>query len=427
MNRITLKNMMTKIKISKIIYFSLILYVCMIFLRDALLLIEFLLVNKRIPNHNIQLENASSYIIYLRDFFMILWNFIWSVFLIFKNKRISYLIWFYLFILLSGVLVSGISISGLQFLSDVRIINGIHAALGVFFITKYFFKVNKEFSLNKIVLLMLYLIVLDAIVSIVEFSFIGWNFGFRVMGLFTNSQMNSFVLLMAIPLLYFLKHYNEIKSRTYFILLMLIVFAIVTTGTRTGMMGAFLLLLIFFVKIIITSVNKRDYKVVMFLIALLLIFILIPIILDNVNMLAGRGDVLAQNQAGSEGRMAKLINILNALSLNGYASLLFGEGIGFGSNIMSSMALNMSEAYRNVDGSIQYLLVRAGFVGVLLFIYLAVIIYQTIKNKYFFIILSIPIMLINISINIFEAYTVLLIIGLAISYIYQKELNGVVS
>ncbi len=408
----------SKSKQMNLLFISLALYIFMIFFRDAMFTYQYFVFMEPAPYHKINIANLSGPFLYVRDVSMLLWNIVWTLYLIMKYKNTIVLIGFFTVILLTGILFSG-DMSSLLILTDVRIINGIYAGIGVFFITKYFIKIRKEFALYRLVQFIVALGLLAAIASIIEFSVLGWPFGYRIMGVFTNSQMNSYVLLFSVILLYLLYLFTFIQKRSFFIMLGVFVFAIITTGTRTGIVGVFVLLILFSMYFISKSKNR---KLKIFTIYIIIIIVLTSLsgFIEMASSLAGRGNMLSQNIEGA--RLGILFQVINELTSHGAMTLLFGEGVGWGSNTAETiMGEAIPKVYRLMDGTLPYMLVRAGLFGLLILFFLITYIYKQIQNKYLFTILMVPITFTALSTNIFEIYAVLLMIGLGISFIYQQE------
>ena len=103
--------------------------------------------------------------------------------------------------------------------------------------------------------------------------------------------------------------------------------------------------------------------------------------------------------------------------------MFIGEGAGWGSNIVSSLGNNVPSSYKSVDGSIQFLLIHNGIIGFILIIFFSLftILKTQQYNKYNFITLTIPLILIGLSVNILEQAIVLIAFGLSMSFTYQQE------
>lgn len=252
--------------------------------------------------------------------------------------------------------------------------------------------------------------------TIIEFIIINGSFGFRAMGIFANSQINAFILLMSISLLHVIYSKNQIRFLIYVLFYIIFSVAILMTGTRAI---ALALLLTTYILVINYLVNlyKSDVNIKRMIItgSFLTIFILAPIGIDRINSLANRGDILNQSEGG---RVTKFYNIIDSLIDDSVTNFLIGKGSGYGSNVVTSMSENVNSAYKTVDGTINYVFVRNGLLGLCFLPILFFIIFKVINtidiNR---IILLLNTITISLSVNLFEIYIIMLMIGITVSYL----------
>lgn len=405
-------------KINKVLFTIIYIGLILIFFRDFFLVINYFLVHNNIPFYNIEIESGG-FIIYLKDFSIILTNLIITFFLIKKNLKFGKVLIVYIFILLLNIVLSIHNLTILQILSDIRILNSLYFIIIFFYLIRYYIKKKHIFPIEKILKLYLFLALIDAIASLIEFSLIDMKFGFRIMGLFSVAALNAYVLFFAEVILLLLFLYNKISKINFIFLSSIYFFAILTTGTRVVIFGYILLISWGLFQLLLEkkSINKSFKHVVILFIPIIMITISIFAI-DVANNTADRGDVLNQSDRG---RVSKLITIFNTLENRN--KLLLGEGSGWGSNVVSSLGVNIPSSYKSVDGSIQFLLIHNGVVGFILFVLAnAIGIFRTQKyNKYNIPTLVIPLILIALSVNVLEQTIVLIAFGLSMSFTFQQE------
>jgi hypothetical protein len=402
------------IKYKTIAILLLFLYLISLAFSNITTIIEYFLLHGTIPYNNIIEEEKVNITVYIKSILMILWNIFWMTYLFNRAYKIMLI---NIFLLISGLLVANFSITGIYFVvADIRILNGVDAAIGVFFITNYFFLKKNNFPIAKLAWTVIVISLFDAVVTIIEFIIINGSFGFRAMGMFANSQINAFILLMSISLLHVIYSKNQIRFFIYVLFYMIFSIAILMTGTRAVMLGVLLTTYILFINYLV-NLYKFNVNIKGMIItgSFLMMFILLPIGIDKINSLADRGNILNQS---SGGRVTKFYNIMDSLADESITNFLIGKGSGYGSNVVTSMYENINPSYKTVDGTINYIFVRNGLIGLYFLPILFFIIFKVINtidiNRT---ILLLNTIIISLSVNLFEIYIVMLIIGIIISYL----------
>lgn len=401
------------IKYKTIAILLLFLYLLSLAFSNFVTIIDFFLLHGTIPYNNITQEETINIIVYIKSILMILWNIFWMTYLFNKAKKVLLI---NIFLFISGMLVANSSITNIYFIvADIRILNGVDAAIGVFFITKYFFLKKNNFPIARLSWTVIVISLFDAVVTIVEFMVIHASFGFRLMGIFANSQLNAFVLLMSISMLHVIYSKKQIRFFTYILFYIIFSIAILMTGTRAVMLGLLLTTYILVINYLIYSYKNVNIKRMIAIGAFLIMFVLVPIGIKKIDLLSNRGYIFNQSEGG---RISKLYNIIDSLADYSITNLLIGKGSGYGSNVVSSLCKNVNPAYKRVDGTINYVLVRNGLIGLCFLPILFFIIFRVINTiDVNAIILLLNTIIISLSVNLFEIYIVMLIIGIIISYL----------
>jgi len=404
--------------LNKLLFITIYISILFIFLRDFIIVVEYFLLYDTIPFYKIDVI-STGIIIYLKDIAIIVSNLILTIFLFKKNKKIIQILLFFILFLFFNIALSINNLSLLQIASDIRILNSIYFITMLFSLIKYYIKKNHIFPIEKILKLYLLLSLIDAIVSLIEFYIIGMSLGSRIMGLFSVAALNAYVLFYAQVILSILFLYKKVSKIKFIILSNIYFIAILTTGTRVVIFGYIILLswVLFQLLIKNKSVHTNLKKIFMLLLPIAMLLISIFAI-NTANNTAQRGDVLNQSDRG---RISKLINITNTLEERN--RIFFGEGVGWGSNVVSSLLDNVPSNYKSVDGSIQFILIHNGIIGLLLIIFISMfmILKTQQHNKYNVITLLLPIILIALSVNVLEQTIVLIAFGLSMSFTYQQE------
>uniref|UniRef100_UPI0026195ADA hypothetical protein n=1 Tax=Clostridium sp. TaxID=1506 RepID=UPI0026195ADA len=224
---------------------------------------------------------------------------------------------------------------------------------------------------------------------------------------------------------YILKERSERKSIAINILTAI---AIVISGSRTAMI---LIVLLICVMIFISLTkkydeyyNKIDFGIIAFIISVS------SILIKGIEVLAGRGSIIQNNM--ESGRIKILIDYLTQSNIK---DVLFGSGIGYGTN--TGVLLKKIDEFSSInadilDGTITTFIAQFGIVTlVFVFIMLILFIKWFIKDNYRIRIIVGSIILIIIGLmmlngNILEQYSFLIILVyslLSIKIIYENDLN----
>jgi len=146
------------------------------------------------------------------------------------------------------------------------------------------------------------------------------------------------------------------------------------TGSRTGLLIVFILLAIAFYKKI-----KKTYKIDIFkdrlsglILALPVIFTLLMVTVSNVNSISGR----ASSSTTSDGRLEMFKSLVNESDI---LSLLFGNHLGFGSNIVQTLASNSinRQSFFLSDSTVSSVLGQFGIGGILVLFSIIYILLQS--------------------------------------------------
>jgi hypothetical protein len=401
--------------VKNLLVYTLMSVIVVVFFREFIIVLNYLMINKTIPFYrvNIQFSNVG-FILYIKDIVLLLWNIIWVSVFIKKKYTVFFIMGFLLFVLLN-MIVAGGHLIWLGVASDIRILMSVYAVLGIYMTVKYY----PTSMLQKIIFLFVFLVVFDAVISLVEFYFIGFKFGCRIMGLFSNAATNAYVLICGELLLLLIFKYYKIGTIKLMTLITIVFFALLTTGTRIAIIAFLIVLFIFiFIELLEKNTLNKYLKLSIILIMPIFIFVLLGSAILFSNKIADRGNILDQDNGG---RISKLFSIIDTLDAHG--RLFFGEGSGYGSNMLTGLSNNMPNVYKAVDGTIQFLLIHSGIIGSLLIyivFFYAVYKMQKYNKKLNFLLLT-PIIFIGMSVDVLEQTPVLLAFGLAISYAYQQE------
>ncbi len=404
---VSLKLTSSRATVALILFFILASYA-----RDFFLVFEYFLSNSSIPYHRINIE-SKSYFLYIRDVAMVLWNFYWIYIVIGKDKSVIVLLMLSVFYLFFGIVINLELVNFFIFLSDVRVLLSLFSFLGVILIYKYSDERMIEKSLKSAFYLIITLAILNSIISIIQLYLVSFNFGFRLMGVFSNSQMNGYIMLVSSLLLVSTRKSDFINNNVYMVVIFfLLSLAVLCSGTRTAMFGQLILICSYFFHLFF---SKKDIymNIAIALIVVILSFFLFSIFIGLVNDLAGRGDVLNQD----EGRIYILKGILASLSNEGFSTLFFGKGVGFGSSVATAYfsEVGVNNFYLIPDGTLQYFLIRQGLLGAfMLLIIICLYAKLCIKAGFYGVVTFLITLLVAISINILEIYLFMVILAVNI-------------
>lgn len=241
------------------------------------------------------------------------------------------------------------------------------------------------------------------------------NGGTRYAGLFANAgYLGIFCVAASI---YFMVYYifvTNLKKSAYIICQASSFVLAFLGGSRSGIVCV---AIIFAVHIMyVSKIKKRQLQHILPILAI----IGIPILIYIANNFIERGSMLQSNF--ENGRFSILHGLLFESNI---ISLLFGNGLGFGTN--SSIIIGNSRSVI-LDGTISTLIGQYGIIVTLIIISNVVRSFlPIIKNKNTVVIGSgvfCVIIILVFTINIFEMYPVIILLGLAISILKANTNNG---
>lgn len=341
---------------------------------------------------------------FLKDILIVV-LFIWSTMLI-KNKKQIYFVVYSMFFYFFGIFIA--IVNGYN---AGTIISGIRSYLYPIFLTIFFSVIDDESLSVDSILTIITFGCLANLVIVVEQAVRGTNGNlllsgqgnYRFPGLFGGvNGLSGFAI--AASIFVFIVDYKIKLNRVYvlFIYTVSLVFSILG-GARSGIIN---ILIVFYIWVI--NATDFKYKQKVLLTALISILAIPAIILFSSN-LAGRGNIL-QVQLES-GRLNILANILKNSSL---FQLVFGRGIGVGSN--SSVTLNQligTGEGRILDGTFNVILYQYGLIGIVIFAFIFLLLFKKmnkVNNLLLKLLLIGTILLQCLTGNIFETFAFLVLI-----------------
>lgn len=384
----------------------------LIFLRDFILTIDYFITNKTIPFYAIQIESSSIFV-YFKDVAIVFWNIYWTS-RVFNTKIFLYILIF-IFILLFNLLLTISNFNLMNLLIDIRLLFTLYAIMGIFFILKRYPNIHY----HRVISIIIFLIIINAFATLVQFSVIGFSFGFRSMGLFSVAAINAYILYIGFISLYVFMKYKYIKIKWFYLLSFLFFIAILATGTRIVIIGfvltSFIMIYSYFIKL--KNLNQ-NFKIAISSLSIIIGAIIFVGMIIFANNVADRGNILDQENGGRIGKLFDIINILEDRN-----KIYFGEGSGWGSNLSFNLISNLPSEYIYVDGTLNFLLVHSGLFGAFLVTIITFYLIFRYSNYkiLIFAIIGLPILLIGLSVNIFEQTLVLMIGSLNIAFVYQQE------
>ncbi len=400
------------------------LFILSCYLRDAVIVTEYFLVNRTFPYHVIKIISSSP-LLYFRDVMMIVWNMYWIYRLKAKCRWVTILLSCLIIYMIIGSITNLELFSVFLVIFDIRVLLSILSFVGIYALLDMESNYDVDYYQHLTLKLIVFLSCISAVVTIFQFYFLGFNMNVRLMGMFTNSQMNGYIMLASLVTLYTGWSVYSLFSRTQVVFLSsIIIIAIFLSGTRTALFGCIL----FFVLIITISLIKniaREKRLAIYFCSLFFLALVVYISLNFVSDVSGRGDVLDQSHGG---RISVLIGLYNSLLNDGMIPLLFGKGLGYGSSPFISMYYEsgMNPFYLWTDGTIQYFLLRQGLVGlVILFLLTTFFLFTCIKIGRLAVVIFLLVILTMLSTNVLEVYLFQVILAFNLFCLkYSNSIKG---
>lgn len=306
------------------------------------------------------LNNNFPLIRYSKDVLIVILFLLISINLIIRKKisKVSALVFGITILVIIPFSILSLSFSDefnkLMIIAGIRIL--IFPIVIIIFISEY---CDYKFisSIYKILNAMLYLIfiitLLQSIITvnhfknlnIAQYRMIGTFAGCGLLGLF-GVGMTCFLVL------YKIRINNIIYFKQKIVLLAFIIYA---SGTRTAMVAYLMIILSY---VYSSKINKNRKFSLTFLYFMILIISTI-FFLNISEVIAGRGDAISAQFEG--GRIKFIIDYINSANIK---EILFGKGIGFGTNtalsMMSELVKNGESNTRVMDGTINILITQFG-------------------------------------------------------------------
>lgn len=334
-----------------------------------------------------------------------------------------------LFIVLEGIVSGRVSCNSsiMLFVSGMRGI--VYLSIGViialeFNSKEFYLKVCK--TLDYIFIFQFVLIILQAIQLAMQFG-VNLLVEMRVCGTFGHT-VNLAAFLLAYSLNNFIMSYIlKARSEKKGVLInVLCSISIIISGSRTAMIISAILIL---VMIFISVTKKYDkYYNKIDLGSLVFIAAVFSLLVKGIEILSGRGSILQVNM--ESGRIKILIDYLTKSPIG---NVLFGSGIGYGTN--TGVLLQETETFSSInadimDGTITTFITQFGVVT-LIFVFIAFILFIKwfINNNYKFRVITWALMVIFIGLmmlngNILEQYSFIIILVysiISIKIIYEES------
>lgn len=327
------------------------------------------------------------------------------------SKNIVKLITAFMFYILLGMLRGN---------SLMYVVGGIRCFLSVILIYCYF----NKYSFDKKLLYGVYssiivTTILNVIAVVIQINIFGnKNFlgigsgGYRYMGLFTSCYTLGYFSLGST--IYLCKFYNVFKDKCRvinMIILALLLFLSIASGTRFTIMGIIVVIMMIFAQNL--KFNNRDKILFMLTIGIAIIAIIYSIVVSQVD----RGETMASGQ----GRVDYWVYIYNNYDI---IELLMGRGFGYGTNAAAQLG---SRGDITPDSTLNAMVAQFGILGGIIFIFYFINFFRKMmKNseKCFFVnlgIISVLIVGALMATNLFEQQPFILYTAVALLGNYKEE------
>ncbi|WP_435168688.1 hypothetical protein [Paenibacillus glycanilyticus] len=289
---------------------------------------------------------------------------------------------------------------------------------GKYFINKYF--VKKFHNILKVTL------IIELIVVLIQMYIIKSNLGyfslgqFRLLGTFGHTGGFAAYIIGYGMYLYVIKFYFRlVKNKQYLFEMFCLLALSICTGTRMIII-LFLLLIMTSIFMFINKTNKKSNKLELAIMVLfpfaLLYFLKIS------ESIANRGSAVEANLTGG-----RIFVIIDYLTKSTPKELLIGTGIGYGTNsgVILNRELNMSDVQsRIMDGTFNTLITQYGLVIFTIIFMVVIFTYLNLINKsrdrpLFVCVFIITNVLLFINTNIFEQYSLTLLLVLSTTLMFS--------
>ncbi|KHD08203.1 hypothetical protein PN36_27235 [Candidatus Thiomargarita nelsonii] len=251
----------------------------------------------------------------------------------------------------------------------------------------------------------------------------GWSgrfslMGQRLPGLFPNA----IVLAQYITGLCLLLQLLPLKRSWLHTLLLVALLTTVISGTRGGLLS------ILFIWLIVLLTQFRHLIKRLWLLSPLFIIIMIPI-MQVVGYVADRGSFFEQ-QFEPGNRFYNLAVLFDMASRSPLFDVLFGKGLGYGTNTSSVMNVGYSHPWRfNIDSTFATWFLQMGLLGITTLLFIAFLIgvfsfyhsKQDAKKRAVVYTTFFTLLVLSLQQNFFEQYGIMTLLGMVIALLLSKQ------
>jgi hypothetical protein len=361
---------------------------------------------------------------YIKDICLVLFSMIFPFFVLgnkslFSSVSLKLPLFFLVWIAIQSIFGHIYSQSLGHFIAGSRWLMNLYCSVGVFWVVVILNQKNGVYTrliLNNVFIFITFVSFLFAFLQWAKMGFSSFS-GMRINSLYGNAGVFGFVII-AIGLYFYVSGMKFIHKSIIFSILF---FMSALSGTRTAMMC--ILILFYFLYLsekVLSSSKTKNKSLLVFFVIISFIFAYIGLLI--VNAVADRGSLL-DNLSG--GRMDILIKAVLDLDNESAFLLLFGRGLGFGTNM--AIILDLVANHENImDSTIATWIVQFGLVGFGAALLVPVSIFwfnykKSLSNNMHLAIVILVFLLAGFNQNVFENYFLLPMMGIVLANVGSKD------
>ena len=407
---------------TRIPFLVLFLLLSVVFYRDAFQVIPAIFSSKKIIFNTIT-SIERNWLWYLRDITIFSWCIFWPV--LYLKHRVGKKLFWGTQLLLAALTAVGLighmlkPESTLLFLGFRQLLY-LHAAAGVLWFAVY--KVSDQ-QVKYVLNLALATVFISATAGILQLIVFDAPIGFRTLGIFSHAGVFGYTML-GCSLLFSSAWLRGLSTKPTFLVGMLFCFlGTLASGTRAPMISVLLVTsFTIFSKIrsLKSTIINRNIRALSYLIFIFSIPLSLILLISITESIANRGSLIGVN-TGDNGRLGILFFYLNELNDLGVSGILFGQGLGYGTN---AAALLLNKDVRVLDGTINALLSQFGIIGVFIGFLIPMLILSFARNigsRVERLALAAPILIMCLTINIMEISVFILPASFAIGVMLRSH------
>ncbi len=368
---------------------------------------------------------------YIKDLFFFIFSICWPIYIFssMRNKNILIISLIVPSFFILSLIGETRSQSTIFTIIGIRWLMNFHVAIGAFLCCNVLLDSAYRGKLFTYLRSSQYIII---IVSFI-FAFVQWGkMGFiffttvvRVNSVFANAATFAFAMIGALVLLLAMAD-NSKKPKIEILMYGAIFIMILLSGTRAVMIAVGLII---FWRIATDGIyvfkNRNNSNAAWYTILILMVPLFLALLIPFIETLSARGDILSNQM--QNGRLAILTNTLNDMVDQGFFTLLFGYGLGYGTNA----AIIFSSGNGILDNTYLTWFVQFGIIGFFVFMWLiaytlyCICIKSAANSKDIFnrIIIFFAIFICSLNQNLFENYYILPAFGCALAFMLDKNKN----